>query len=192
MEWFHHHPSAISAGAAIVQALAAAVIVYLTFRLVRATDTYARLTRESLQLARIQFEREWLPDWYLALVATGGGITQLIVYNLSRNSARVTHLFLRVESEPESRRQFDLDLALPGQHMEQFSKDLTPYIMETIRPFALEHAWHGVLEVAIGFLVSGADEPRPSKSFPFRVAVRDGRVTELRPKMPYIAGDLTE
>lgn len=91
---------------AIVQAMSAAIVAYLTYRLVIATDTYARLTRESLALSNKQFEQELLPNWHISFTPSqaGIGIASLKILNLSRNSARVTHLFIRVESETSRKR----------------------------------------------------------------------------------------
>ncbi len=45
---------------AIVQAASAAIVAYLTYRLVLATDTYARIRRETLALNKSRFEQELL------------------------------------------------------------------------------------------------------------------------------------
>lgn len=189
MDFLHHFALAIELAAVLIQALAAAVIVYLTFRLVRATDTYAGLTRDSLRISRQQFDRELLPHWHIALEKMDRDGTRLIVFNLSKSSARITHLCLRVEAEPQSVKQFDLDLPMPGQQREHVQHNVMAHIVEAVQPLMLEGSWQGVLEIAVVFLLAETDEPRPSKWFPYRVAVRDGHITELRPKMPYIAAN---
>jgi hypothetical protein len=122
---------------AIVQAVSAAIVAYLTYRLVLATATYARITRETLALNNRQFEQELLPNWHISFTPTqpGIGMATLEILNLSRNSARVTHLFIRAESEdePETRR-FPLDLGIPSGHYET-TADVAPFILETVRPY---------------------------------------------------------
>jgi hypothetical protein len=192
MDCFSQHSAEIQVAAAIVQAISALVIVGLTVCLARSTGIYARLTKDSLEVARRQFEREWLPHWHLAMQNVERGVTRLQVFNLSKNSSHVTHLRVRVETEPHSVKQFDLDLPMLGQHREQVESNISAYILETVRPLALEGAWQGVLEIAVVFLLAHTDEPRPSKWFPYRIAVRNGEITELRSKMPFIAADLSE
>ena len=190
MDCTSQHSAEIQAAAAIVQAISALVIVGLTIWLARSTGTYAGLTRDSLEVSKNQFDREWLPHWHLALQNVEKGVTRLEVFNLSKNSSHVTHLSVRVEAEPHIIKQFDLDLPMLGQHREHVESNIAAHILETVRPLALEGAWQGVLEIAVVFLLAHTDEPRPSKWFPYRVAVRNGQITELRPKMPYIAADL--
>jgi hypothetical protein len=177
---------------AIVQAVSAAIVAYLTYRLVRATDTYARITRESLALSNRQFEQELLPNWHISFADSVGGVAQLIIFNLSKSSARVTHLFIRVESEdePETRR-FPMDLGMPSGR-ETKTRDVAPCILETVNPYIGNGDWNGVLEIGVVFLLAGSLEPRPSARFQFRAAVRAGHFVEATPKLPYIAGDLGE
>jgi hypothetical protein len=179
---------------AIVQAVSAAIVAYLTYRLVRATDTYARITRDALALSNKQFEQELLPNWHISFTPTqaGIGMASLKILNLSRNSARVTHLFMRVESEdePETHR-FPLDLGIPsGQN--EITHNIAPHILETVNPYVVNGDWTGVLEIGVVFLLAGAVEPRPSTRFQFRAAIRGGQFREASPKLPYIAGDLGE
>jgi hypothetical protein len=177
---------------AIVQAVSALAVAYLTYRLVLATDLYARITREALGLNTRQYERELLPNWHISFAPAEAGVAWLRIFNLSRSSARVTHLFIRVESEnePESRR-FPLDLGMPSAHRE-ITGDIAPCIVETVNPYIVNGDWNGVLEIGVVFLLAGASEPRPSERFQFRVAVRGGQFREAAPKLPYIAGDLGE
>ena len=193
MNWFNQHAPEIQTAAAIAQALSAGVIVCLTIWLAHSTNTYAGLTRESLDLSKKQFDREWLPYWHLSLVQDTldmANETHLRVANLSRNSARVTHLFIRAESEPRSLKQWDFDLPLAG--LEKESTYVTRYLLETIQPRVTGGPWRGVVVVAIGFVVAGTDEPRPSSWFPFKITVQDGKVIEVKPKVPYIAVDLSK
>lgn len=88
---------------AIVQAASAVVVAYLTYCLVRATNLYARITREALALSTKQYEQELLPHWHVSFTPSvpAPGVAKLNILNMSKSSARVTHLFIRVESENE-------------------------------------------------------------------------------------------
>jgi hypothetical protein len=180
---------------AIVQAASALAVAYLTYRLVRATDLYALVTREALALSTKQYEQELLPNWHISFTPSvpAAGMAKLNIFNLSKSSARVTHLFIRVtspENEPESRR-FPLDLGMPSGHHE-ITRDVAPHILETVRQYFVNNDWDGILEIGVVFLLAGSAEPRPSTKFEFRAAVRNGRFIEATPKLPFIAGDLGE
>ena len=177
---------------AIVQALSAAIVAYLTFRLVRATDLYATITRQSLALAAKQYEQELLPNWHISFAPAEPGVAKLIIFNLSKSSVRVTHLFVRVESENESEvRRFPLDLGMPSGYR-QTTEDVAEYILEAVKPYVVNGEWNGILEIGVVFLLAGSTEPRPSARFQFRTAVRLGQFAAATPKLPYIAGDLSE
>lgn len=193
MNCFSQHAPEIQTAAAIVQAISAGIIVWLTIRLARSTETYAGLTRDSLNVAREQFEREWLPYWHLLLTHDTVDMNdeiRLAVTNLSRNSARVTHLFMRIETEPGSLKQWVLDMPLPGLERESFNA--TEHLRETIQPNIMGGSWQGVVEVRVAFVVAGADAPRPSSWFPFKIAVTNDKIVGVRPRVPYIASSLSE
>ena len=152
---------------AIVQAASALIVVYLTYRLVLATDLYARLTRASLALSSKQFEQELLPNWHISFAPSEEGLAWLRIFNLSRNSARVTHLFIRVESENEPEvRRFPLDLGMPSGHRET-TDDVSAHILEAVRPYTVNGDWNGTLEIGVVFQLAGSPEPRPSTRFLF-------------------------
>jgi len=175
---------------AIVQAVSAAMVAYLTYRLARTTELYSRITGQALGLSREQFERELLPNWHISFAPSDAGVASLRIFNLSKNSARVTHLFMRAESENEPEvRRFPLDLGMPSGHRE-LTADVAPSIMETVNPYLVNGDWNGTLEVGVVFLLAGSSEPRPSDGFQFRVAIRQGRFAQAAPKLPYIAGGL--
>lgn len=159
----------ILAGAAIIQAVAALVIIYLTRQLARSTNTYATVTRT-------QFDREWQPNLHLTLFSEGSA-TRLRIVNLSRNAVVVTHLFIHIEGTTEEWGQFDLNIPLPGL-VERESGDLTAHINEVIQPYVQEHAWSGGLTLRVGFLL--ARVPRPSEPVSYRAAVKNGYVSELK------------
>jgi len=155
-------------------------------------QSHADASRDNVIAAKDALEREWLPHWHLAMQNIERGVTRLKVSNLSKNSSRVTHLRVRIEAEPRSVKQFELDLPMLGERSENVDSNIAAYIIDTVRPLAPQGAWQGVLEIAVVFLLAHTDEPRPSKWFPFKLAVRDGKVIEVKPKMPYIAADLSE
>jgi hypothetical protein len=183
----------LQTAAAIIQAVSAVAIVILTIRLARATNKYAELTHDSLELARKQFEREWLPYWHIRLSLDTLDMAyalRLHVRNMSKNSARVTHLLLQREMQPQSRAQWPLDLAL-AQFEWQAHNVSTP-VDAMIQSEVVGGEWHGVIEAAVAFVVAGTKEPRPSEWFPFKIAVQSGRVIDVKPKVPFIVADLAE
>jgi hypothetical protein len=74
---------------AIVQAVSAAIVAFLTYRLVRATDLYARIMGQALGLSREQFEHELLPNWHISFEPAEAGVAWLSIFNLKR-----THLII--------------------------------------------------------------------------------------------------
>lgn len=177
---------------AIVQALSAIVVAYLTFRLARATDIYARLTGELVKVSNRQLEREFLPNWHISFSAIENDMVRLKIFNLSRVSVRVTHLFIKVQSENEfESRRFPLDIGMPREH-EEITRNVAQDILEAVTPYCVNGDWTGILEIGILFVLANSSEPRPSEKFQFRAAVRNRHLTEAQPKLPFIAGDLGE
>jgi hypothetical protein len=163
----------------IEQLLVGAAIVWLTYRLVRATDLYAGLTREAL-------DREWRPHLHLA-IRLDQQITRLRVFNLSKNSVLVTHLFLQIDKEQEIKK-FNLDLPIPGLQSQE-SEDVTGHILDIVRLHMTTGAWDGHLWLSMGFLVSGGDELRRSQPpVRYHLVVRDGHVAQATRIPPYAAG----
>jgi len=177
---------------AIVQAFSALTVAVLTYFLLRATNQYAALTRASLQLATKQFEQELLPHWHISFAPSPEGVASLKISNLSKNAASITQLFMRAASENEQEsRRFPLDMGMPSGHSE-ITNDVAHQISETIDQYLIDGNWTGTLEIGVVFLLAAGLEPRPSKKFPFRIAIRDGRFRSATPILPYIAGDLGE
>jgi len=175
-------PVIVQAIAAIAQVVTAILIVRLTHRLVRATDTYAGWTKALVDLTAKQYADESIPMWHLSLPQGPEGTVSLIVFNLSRNSARVTHLLIRVESEDDEPRKFVLDLGMPSGWKEN-TGDVSPYILQTLQPYIANGEWAGVIRIEIAFHVGDSSVPIPSAPFRFRVTVRDGRLTSVTPKL---------
>jgi len=158
--------------------------------LANATDRYARLTGDLVAVGSRQLEREYLPNWHISFASIENGTVRLKVLNLSRASARVTHLFIKVQSEDELEpRRFSLDMGMPREHGE-LTRDVSQDIVEALNPYFVNGEWKGVLEIGVVFLLANSPEPRPSEKFQFRAAARNRQLTEATPKLPYIAGDL--
>ena len=175
---------------AIIQALSALAIVYLTYRLASSTDTYARLTGELVAVTSRQLEREFLPNWHISFLPIENGVVRLKIFNLSRASARIIYLTIKVHSEDETQpRRFSLDLGMPSEH-EIISRDISQDIVEAVSPYVVNGEWRGILEIGLEFLLATSLEPRPSEKFQFRAAVRNRQLVEATPKLPFIAGDL--
>jgi len=183
------YSAAIQAIAALIQAATAIIIVWLTCRLAKATADYTKLTKDILDLTRQQDSRALLPNWHLSFVPSTDGTLGLKILNLSRNSARVTHLFIRVETEGETEaRRFPLDLGMPAGS-EQW-KDIAACILEAVKPYIMHGDWAGNLEIGIVFQLAESPEPRPSAGFSFRAVVRGDCFKEASARLPFIAGDL--
>jgi len=63
--WWKQWPAIVQALSAVAQVVTAVIIVYLTRRLVRATDTYAALTKIAVDLSARQYESDISPMWHL-------------------------------------------------------------------------------------------------------------------------------
>ncbi len=176
-QWANQHANLILAGAAIIQAVAAGLIAYLTYRLAQSTENYAKLTRGLLDLQRSQFDREWQPNLHSTLFLEGSEV-RLRIVNLSRNAVVVTHLFVNIEGK-EGRGQVDLDIPIPGL-VQRESADLSGSIWEAVLPHVDEHAWSGVLKLSVGFLMAGI--PSPSNPVFYHASMHNGHVTELHAK----------
>ena len=181
IQWVDQHANLVLAGAAIIQAVAAGLIAYLTFRLSQSTHIYATLTRDSLELARTHFEREWQPNLHLTLFLQDPAV-KLRVINLSRNAVVVTHVFVKIEGKEEIR-QFDLDMPLPGL-VERESDDLTVHIQKMVEPDVPDRVWSGMLHVSVGFRLT--EVPRPSRWVSYEATMRNGYVDALKIRKPSI------
>jgi hypothetical protein len=171
--------SDLAAASVVEQFLVGAAIVYLTYRLVRATDLYAKLSNEAL-------DREWRPHLHLAIRLVEG-TARLRVFVLSKNSILVTHLFLQIDKELETRK-FSLDLPVPGLQSQE-SDDVTGHIVDTVRLHMTAGAWDGHLWLSVGFLLSGANELRLSQPpVRYHVVVKDGYVAQATRIPPFAAG----
>ncbi len=78
--------------AAIIQALSTTAVVWLTCRLARATDQYAKTAENLFRLNQDQFEREWRPDVRIADVQISAGQVNLRVANLAKPAALIKEL----------------------------------------------------------------------------------------------------
>jgi len=181
-------PTLVQAGAALVQAGTAIIIVILTARLVRATNTYAALTKTSVDLAKKQYEGDTSPMWFLSLRQSSNHpeTIRLTVKNLSKMSAIITHVLLRVDSEENSEaRSFVLNFGLSG--LDDDVHDIGAHIRETLNPYVVGGEWKGVVKVEIVASVGHPAIQIPSPSFRFAIVIRDEQVLSVKPKVPGIA-----
>jgi hypothetical protein len=180
-------PSIAQAFAAVAQVVTAIIIVLLTRRLVRATDTYAALTKTAVDLSTKQYEGDVSPMWHLNLFSAGTSENEvwLRISNLSKNSAIVTYLLARAESEGELEPQkFLLNVGMPGLR-ENMSNVRQP-ILRCLEPHIVDGEWTGVVEIAIAFTLKDSPAQIPSQPFQFKVTIREGRITSVQPKISAI------
>jgi len=173
----------VQAVAAIAQVVTAILIVRLTTRLARATDTYAGWTKAALDLSSKQYADDSLPMWHLSLLQAPEGGVSLKLFNLSKSSARITHLLIRVEAEDDEPGKFVLDLGMPSGWKED-AGDISAHILQTLAPYIIGEEWAGVVRIEIAFYAGNSAVPIPSAPFRFRIVVRDGRITNATPKLP--------
>ena len=98
---------------AAVQAAASLVTLFLTFVLVWATLRYVKATKDSLQVAREQLEREWRPDLHVKLRADAGRVF-IDCTNLGRAAVLADAVLLEAENGEKSQAAVDLPI-LPGK-----------------------------------------------------------------------------
>ena len=198
--WWSQWPAIVQAMSAAAQVVTAIIIVCLTKRLAKATDsyaeqtkdlvkatvTYAALTKVAVDLSTKQYEGDTSPMWHLSIPAVADGMVWLKVFNLSKNSARVTYLLIRAVSEDEQEtRKFILDLGMPGLREDQFP--VHEYIMNALQPHIVNGEWTGTLEIAVAYQLRDSGVPIASAGFPFKVVVRAERVVSAVPKLPPIS-----
>jgi hypothetical protein len=177
-------PSIVQALAAVAQVVTAIIIVRLTQRLVRATDIYAALTKTAVDLSTKQYEGDVSPMWHLTIFPAGTSDNEvwLRVSNLAKNSAIVTYLLIRAESEGELEPQkFLLNVGIPGQQ-EQMS-NARKFIMQSLQAHIVDGEWTGILEVSIVYTFKPSSVQIPSDPFHFKVTIREGRVTSVQPRV---------
>jgi hypothetical protein len=111
------HGVAVQGIAAMVQAAAAAVTVFVTGWLVSITRRYAQTTqdvlkvgRDQLELYREQFEREWKPNLHVRVIKEDGG-AELEVTNLGRMTVVVTRLYVNFAGRTDGK--FDHSIPRP-------------------------------------------------------------------------------
>lgn len=186
--WWKQWPAIVQALSAAGQVATAVIIVILTRRLVRGTETYAALTKAAVDLSTRQYEGDVSPMWHLTLLPAGTPDNEvwLKVFNLSKNSAIVTYLLMRAESEDEHEpRKFVLDVAMPG--LREHMCNARQYIFQSVEPYVVGGEWTGVLEVAVAFTITGSAAQIPSPPFRFKITIREGRITSAQSRLPGIS-----
>lgn len=114
------HGPAVQGGAAIIQASAAVVTVFVTVWLVRITRGYAQtaqnaltMSREQFELYGTQFDREWSPDVHVQAVKSEGSSAELEVTNLGRTAVVITRLHIKFTDQEKARYVRDIPRPFP-------------------------------------------------------------------------------
>lgn len=195
LSWWAQWPNIVLAAAAIVQALTAIIIVLLTRRLVQVTQAYATLTKSAVdisdkqyQLSTKQYEDEASPMWHLSLSVLDSPDNQLWLklHNLSKNSAIVSYLFVRVESEGDQESQkFVLDIGLPA--LQSDSRNIREQVLRAVEQHLENKEWSGIIEVSVVFTLGASDAQLASPPSRFKIAIRNGRVTSVQRRLQSVS-----
>jgi hypothetical protein len=193
--WWAQWPNIVLAAAAIVQAGTAIIIVLLTRRLVRVTQAYATLTKSAVdisdkqyQLSTKQYEDEASPMWHLSLSVLDSPDNQLWLklHNLSKNSAIVSYLFVRAESEGDQESQkFVLDIGLPA--LQSDSRNIREQVLRAVEQHLENKEWSGIIEVSVVFTLGASDAQLVSPPSRFKIAIRNGRVTSVQRRLQSVS-----
>jgi hypothetical protein len=179
-------PATVQAISAGLQVLTAIAIVWLTRDLAKTTRTYASLTKLSLDLNTKQYQGDFKPMWHLTLYPTVGDANNTVwmrLVNLSRNSARITHLLIRVSDEDQDFQKVILDNGLAGHR--EMQEAVQDSILHVLEPHLIDGEWNGLIELAVAY--HGWDLiPQRSETFPFKIVVRDKKIKSANAKMPTI------
>lgn len=171
---------------AAVQAATAIIIVRLTWRLVRATDAYAQLTKTAVDLNLKQYDRDETPMWHLDLTAQGpesNDRVNLSVSNLSKNPAIVTHLLIQVESEEEGEpHKFTFNVGMPGPGRDE--RDVHTLVLRSVESYCVIGKWAGTLTIAIVYTRRNPEIPIRCPWFRFKVTVEQNRVVDVQARLP--------
>jgi hypothetical protein len=183
--WWQQWPAIVLAVSAVAQVVTAIIIVRLTRRLATSTETYALLTKAALDLSTKQYEGDVSPMWHMTLVPAGtpDNEVSLRLCNLSKNSAIVTYLLIRVESEDEQEpAKYVLDVGLAG--LREHFTNVRQFIMQSVGANVVDGEWTGVLELAVAFTLTESAAQIPSPPFRFKVTIREGRITSAQARLP--------
>jgi hypothetical protein len=112
--WFSSHAGNILGIVNYIPVVATVVTCILSLVLARATLRYSEATDKSLQLAREEFEREWMPELHVKLQRQSASDVDAIVTNLARASVLLQLLQIRKLSHADSSERFVLNEPLVG------------------------------------------------------------------------------
>jgi hypothetical protein len=163
MSWLASNSTVI---AAIVQAGAAVIIVWLTYKLIGVTDRYATSTDKALDLSRQQFEREWQPDIRIASVYMDGLTATAVVVNLARPAVLLTGIIIGAGEEPNHRVEiFAKGEFLPGDRDKtiKIHSDLASYRgrHKSINVHGTRNQWHIRMGLAFEYVRAGTKGQTP-------------------------------
>jgi hypothetical protein len=112
--WFSSHAGSVLSVVNYIPVVATVVTCILSLVLARATLRYSEATDKSLQLAREEFEREWMPELHVKLHRQSATDVDAIVTNLARASVLLQLLQIRKLSHADSSERLVLNEPLVG------------------------------------------------------------------------------
>jgi hypothetical protein len=112
--WFSSYVGSILSVVNYIPVVATVVTCILSLVLARATLRYSEATDKSLQLAREEFEREWMPELHVKLHRQSTTDVDAIVTNLARASVLLQLLQIRKLSHADSSERLVLNEPLVG------------------------------------------------------------------------------
>jgi hypothetical protein len=112
--WFSSHAGSIESLINYIPVVATVVTCILSLVLARATLRYTEATDKSLQLAREEFEREWMPELHVKLARRSATDIDVIVTNLAKASVLLQLLQIRKLTHAGPSERIILNDALVG------------------------------------------------------------------------------
>jgi hypothetical protein len=112
--WFSSHTGYLVTVVSYIPVVATVVTCILSLVLARATLRYTEATDKSLQLAREEFEREWMPELHVKLQRKSPSEVDVIVTNLAKASVLLQLLQIRKISHAGPSERLTLNEPLVG------------------------------------------------------------------------------
>jgi hypothetical protein len=112
--WFSSHAGYVLNVINYIPVVATVVTCILSLVLARATLRYSEATDKSLQLAREEFEREWMPELHVKLQRKSAAEVDAVVTNLAKASVLLQLLQIRKLSHAGASERFVLNEPLVG------------------------------------------------------------------------------
>jgi hypothetical protein len=112
--WSSSHAGSVLNVINYIPVVATVVTCILSLVLARATLRYSEATDKSLQLAREEFEREWMPELHIKLQRKSASDVDAVVTNLAKASVLLQLLQIRKLSHAGASERFVLNDPLVG------------------------------------------------------------------------------